>query len=161
MSVTLIRRSPGATSSDLERVIGPSIGAQHSDWVDFLLQQDGAVPDVNEFDVGADNGSGVQTFYGAEEAVRTREHLSDRLPAYLLPIADAEGGNFVCLGLSPQVSGVFFWDHETERAIHLAASFTGFVEALRPFDPDSVELKPGQVVSAWIDPALLEAESNK
>lgn len=48
-----------------------------------------------------------------------------------------------------------FWDHELEQETALNATFTAFLESLEEFDPRSVELKPGQVVSAWIDPSLL------
>ena len=52
---------------------------------------------------------------------------------------------------------VAFWDHELEDddpVSVLASDFASFFETLRPFDPSSVELKPGQVISVWVDPDL-------
>jgi len=40
--------------------------------------------------------------------------------------------------------------------IKLASSVFEFLESLTPFDLDSVELKDGQVESAWIDPDFLK-----
>lgn len=116
------------------------------------------MPGANEFDVGSTNGSGVVAFYGAAEVQATRLELAHRLPRHLIPVADAEGGNYVCLGASTEYSEVFFWDHETEEETRITNTFTDFLRLLRPFDPNSVELKPSQVVAAWIDPALLEEE---
>jgi hypothetical protein len=160
VTVRLKRRNGRASVGSIRDIV-PGATAEHDDWIEFLRRNDGAVPEVNEFDVGTDSGSGVQTFFGVADVQETRRRLSDRMPEYLLPIADAEGGNYVWLGLSPGGSGVQFWDHETEEATQVSSSFAEFLEDLRPFDPDFVELKPGQVVSAWIDPALLEAEKKK
>jgi hypothetical protein len=158
VTVKLKRRNRGASVGSIRDIVPGATATEHDDWIEFLRRNDGAVPEVNEFDVGTDNGSGVQAFFGVADVQETRHRLSDRMPEHLLPIADAEGGNYVCLGLSPQGSGVHFWDHETEEATQVSSSFAQFLEDLRPFDHDAVELKPGQVVSAWIDPALLEAE---
>lgn len=161
MSVKLKRRHQGAFLASIKDIVPGATATDHADWIEFLRRNDGAIPEVNEFDVGTDNGSGVQAFYSAAEVRSALRQLSDRMPEHLVPIADAEGGNYVCLGLAPHGSGVLFWDHETEEATQISTSFAKFLENLRPFDPDSIELKPGQVVSAWIDPSLLESERKK
>jgi hypothetical protein len=161
MRVNLKHRNRGATVTSIRAIVPAAAATQHGDWIDFLTQNDGAVPEVNEFDVGPQNGSGIQRFYSIAEVAAARRQLADRMSEAFLPIADVEGGNYVCLGLSPRSSGVLFWDHETEEATHISSSFSKFIDDLRPFDPGSVVLKPGQVVSAWIDPSLLEAETGK
>ena len=148
MSVKMTKGNPGATTEGLADLLSRPGVARHSDRIDFMRRHDGAIPEVNEFDVGLDNGSGVQKFYSAAEVREALRNLSDRMPPDLMPIADAEGGNFVCLGLSAGRSGVFFWDHEIERESSVAESFIEFLQRLRRFDPDSVQLKPGQVISA-------------
>lgn len=38
-----------------------------------------------------------------------------RLPEDLLPIANDEGGNLICIGLEGErLDQIFFWDHEEE-----------------------------------------------
>lgn len=159
MSVKWTEQNPGASIADIRDVAPAAPATDHADWIEFLRRNDGATPEPNAHE--ADPDVAVHAFYSAAEARVAHRDLSDRMPPHLLPIADAEGGNFVCLGLGPDASGVLFWDHETEEARPVAASFARFLEQLSPFGPDSVELAPGQVISAWIDPALLEAERKK
>ncbi len=161
MNVNLDHREDGSTPDRLQRLLPSAAASEHSDWLDFLQRNDGAVPETNEFDVSGAAGSGVQAFFGAEQSVAAHRRLGDRMPGHLFPVAEAEGGNYVCLGLTPGTGGVFFWDHETEEATRIAASFSAFQDGLRPFDPDSVELAEGQVVSAWIDPAFLASLGNQ
>ncbi|MEM6791925.1 MAG: SMI1/KNR4 family protein [Myxococcota bacterium] len=81
-----------------------------------------------------------------------RGHISQQA----WPIADAEGGNYVCLRREPSGAwGVVFWDHELEEETAISSTFSEFLDSLRNFDPASVELKPGQLISVWIDPSLL------
>jgi len=50
-----------------------------------------------------------------------------------------------------------FWDHELpDKLTKLAGSFAAFLELLEPFDPDSIQLKHGQVERVWIDPEFLK-----
>lgn len=88
---------------------------------------------------------------------RADQYRGDRLPGGLIPVADAEGGNLVCLSLRPDDFGtVWFWDHERElagdAAVQVAANFDEFLVDLAPIS--EVE-EPSAVTEAWIDPALL------
>lgn len=80
-----------------------------------------------------------------------------RLPSGLVPVADAEGGNLVCLSVRSQDRGsVWFWDHELETgrgpaARRIAVAFDAFLDDLVPVTPEM----PSRVVEAWIDPDLL------
>jgi len=71
-------------------------------------------------------------------------------------VAWAEGGNYVFVdeGSNGQV---FFWDHEEPAKIaKLGDNFDAFLSSLEPFDVKAIEVKPGQVKKAWINPDLLK-----
>ena len=140
------------------------------DYKRFLLKFTGGMPETNEFDVPATKTvSGVNFFYGVLGAGKDGDLLyeqrffKDRLPLGVTAIADAEGGNRVCVSLRTEDHGaVFFWDHELEAEedvaaalAKLATSFDAFFAILRKFNPEDVQLKPGQVKQAWIDPEFL------
>ena len=50
---------------------------------------------------------------------------------------------------------VCFWNHETDDLVHLASSASEFV--IHCADPPPVEFNPGQVKSAWINPAFAKS----
>jgi hypothetical protein len=56
-------------------------------------------------------------------------------------------GNYFLL---EEFGSVTFWDHETGEFIELANTWQDFVDWL--IIPDRVEVRPGQVKRAWIDP---------
>jgi hypothetical protein len=68
---------------------------------------------------------------------------------------DSSGNRFL---LAPNGS-VAFWDHETDEKTPLAPSMEAFLDSLSA--PTPVVLKPGQVLSAWIDPDFLEEQRRK
>lgn len=126
------------------------------DYRRFLLGQDGARPESNIFTVSEALESGVNQFIPMNEIRKERDYL-DNLAPVEIPIAWAEGGNYVCLNMSGKGS-IFFWDHEEPDTKHrLADNFAEFFEMLSPFDPEEVTLKPGQVKKAWIDPDFLKS----
>jgi hypothetical protein len=112
--------------------------------------------------MGSDLRVGVVAVLGAERSdgldieAKIVQFGDDRLPAGLIPIIDAEGGNLVCLSTrSSDFGTVWFWDHERESeasALSLvAAHFDEFVDDLSPLDDDlSVP-----VDGAWIDSSFL------
>jgi cell wall assembly regulator SMI1 len=120
----------------------------------FLGHHDGVTPPPNVFSVGADNDSGVRRFVPLVELTATHRALADRLPAGALPVAADDCGNYICLDTAGG-GAVIFWDHETEHVLPVAADFAAFLEQLAPFDPASVTLDPADVISVWVDPALL------
>ncbi len=132
-----------------------------TDLLEFLGKSDGAVPEDNEFLIPQQkNASGVTKFFSVDEIVSTKMKMHDRLVSACWPVADAEGGNLVCVVVGKK-SGVYFWDHEQEEAVpswknmyRLACSLGEFLELLEPFDIGSVELKPEQVKSVWVSPEL-------
>lgn len=130
------------------------------DYREFVANHDGVRPQLNIFPISNTNESGVNEFIPLHR-IRKECTFIENLGDDRIPIAWAEGGNYVCLDVS-KGGGVFFWDHEEpERDAKLADSFSRFMELLAPFDPNSVELKPGQVKSAWIDPEFLKSLDQK
>jgi hypothetical protein len=158
MAVAWYRRSAGAEAADLS-ALEAMVGAElPTDYRAFLTEQDGGEPASNAFAIpNADNESGVNEFLSVRQAMDELRRYGDRLPPHTVPIALAEGGNLILLALDN--GGVTFWDHELEGAdpsFALEDSFSAFWQALESFDASSVELKPGQVKSAWVDPDLLK-----
>lgn len=87
---------------------------------------------------------------------RLSRYEDSRLPDGLVPIADAEGGNLVCVSVrADDVGTVWFWDHERElpeeSVVQVAPDFDAFVADLAP----SVVEELPSMVEAWIDPLLL------
>ena len=76
----------------------------------------------------SDGTQGLDEFYGLTLGANQDSGLStlpkkystylDRVPYSVVPIAEAPGGNQICLGVESPVEGkIFFWDHEDEREI--------------------------------------------
>ena len=118
----------------------------------FLKENNGAKPETNIFKIDDGNDSGVNEFIPVAKIFRELGNL-ENLSTESYPIAWAEGGNYVVLNGEK----VLFWDHENPKEmILLANSLKDFLGSLEPFDPSGVELKPGQVKEAWIDPEFLK-----
>lgn len=113
----------------------------------FLREYDGAVPEDNVF--RDDLIVSVDQFVSVVD-LADRACGVEGFPACAVPIAECSSGNFVYI--KKGCTGVFFWDHEVENDKRLANSFKEFLEGLRPFDTNSIQLKPGQVKSVWVDP---------
>jgi hypothetical protein len=101
--------------------------------------------------------------------LKTRRTYENRVPQDLLPIALAEGGNLVCLGIQGKRTGmVFFWDHEREtpegrkpghsNVSRIASNFKTLLKNLKPFKPQDVRLDEEAVKEAWVDPDFLDEQ---
>ena len=161
MTVKLKTQMKPASEAEVigfEQQIGFSIP---TDYRLFLKQNNGAIPETNEFDLPSDGGSGVNEFLSLTAIVETKSRMGDRFLPLAWPIAFAEGGNYVCL-VTGDNPGIYFWDHEFEseedepatwdNMIRLADCFDSFFSMLRKLDVSSIELKPDQVQSTWINP---------
>ena len=156
MTVGLRQENKGCSSEDL-RGLAAAVGQSlPEDFAAFLLKHDGARPEPNVFKVAENNSSGVNKFLSCAQIREDKAVLGEGLVAGAWPVADAEGGNLVCLKLNAGRWSVVFWDHEVEEYAFLAESFTEFLDSLQKFDPQSVELKPGQVKRVWINPDFLK-----
>ena len=91
---------------------------------------------------------------------RRAAQYEGRLPDGLVPVADAEGGNLVCVSCRPDDAGtIWFWDHECEAdegeppspssVTVVADTFDELIARARP--PAVI---PGVVRESWIDPDL-------
>jgi hypothetical protein len=121
----------------------------------FVSRNDGAEPETNIFKVNQETDGGVNRFIPVRDIAKERRNI-ENLPSKAYPIAWAEGGNYVFVD-DGNSGKVFFWDHEEpEIPTKVADNFDAFLSILEPFDAKSIELKPGQVKRAWIDPDLLK-----
>ena len=135
----------------LQNVLGRKLPKEY---VSFLLLNNGAKPATNIFSVNDNNDCGVDRFIPCKKVINELPRV-DRVSENMIPVAWAEGGNYILLDL--ENGAIYFWDHEApEELPELAPGITAFVEQLKPFDVNSVELKEGQVESAWIDPDFLK-----
>jgi hypothetical protein len=122
----------------------------------FVAEFDGCEPETNIFKISEDNDSGVNRFIPIKEIGKERKNI-ENLPIWAYPVAWAEGGNYVYIDQGEN-GAVFFWDHEDpENVFKLAENFESFLSVLKPFDASSIELKPRQVKSSWIDPDFLKS----
>ncbi len=127
-----------------------------ADLVTFLERYDGAEPEPNSFKIGAINEGGVNGFIPVKDIFREARHI-ENLGAGSFPIAWAECGNYILIDLASGGT-VLFWDHEEpDNPTKLAEIFLSFLDLLEPFDTTTIELKSGQVISAWIDPDFLKS----
>ncbi len=139
-----------------ERELGVSVP---EDYRRFVAEHDGLKPKPNIFRVSKTNQCGVNQFIPFRRIAKERGFI-ENLRVGWIPIAWAEGGNYVCLEC--RKGGVFFWDHEDPATDYtLANTFSVFLDMLAPFDSNDVQLKPGQVKSAWIDPEFLKSLDRK
>lgn len=117
---------------------------------DFLLVSNGGVPKLTRFPVAGrpnDPIESVQVFCGLGVRWPTTE-LSYALDLYrgaipegVVPFAVQDGGSFICFDLRNGYEQVVFWDHRHFWSTgewreldlyHVADSFEGFLELLRP-----------------------------
>jgi len=121
----------------------------------FVRANDGSSPETNIFKINEKNESGVNAFIPIRDIANEQNRI-ENLPRKAYPVAWAEGGNYVFIDEGNR-GRVFFWDHqEPENTTQIAESFGAFLALLEPFDVKSIELKPGQVKSAWINPDFLK-----
>ena len=163
MNVVRIHGAMPRPSVELVEAIEQAIGQRIPQaFLASFAHVHGGEPDGNTFAVGATGlDSGVNEFIELGAAREEYEAGGFRELGGFLPIAFAEGGNYVCVKLAdPNAGAIYFWDHEVAppaQGLHpVADSLEAFLNALQPFDPGSVVLREGQVVKAWIDPDFLK-----
>lgn len=138
----------GASADEIRKVEHDLEVSFPVDYREFLLKCDGATPEENVFK--NDVNVSVDRFISVSE-LGERAAGVEGLPQDALPIAEAPSGNFIYLRRSD--FSVWYWDHEIESGDKaLAASFDAFMQNLVPFDINTIQLKPGQVESVWVDP---------
>jgi len=121
----------------------------------FFIEFNGSVPEANVFTIDEKNESGINELIPVSKIIDELKYL-DGVGSKVIPVAVAEGGNYVVIDLNNNAT-VYFWDHEEPQGLtKLASTIFDFLDKLVPFDPDNIELEDGQVESAWIDPDFLK-----
>lgn len=157
MRVKLKNEGSPARIKELDRLRKKMGTELPSDYLDFLSLRNGCRIKNNIFSIKEDNQCGVNAFLDIDSVIKEKKSLGRRLSKNTWPVADSEGGNYVCLRFEESGSWcVVFWDHELEQETVINSNFSEFLESLDNFDPSGVELEADQVISVWIDPKFLE-----
>lgn len=174
MTIKIVKRGPVLKElvlARLEKRLGQRLPAGYRE---FMLKFNGGEPESNSFSVAAIGEAGINVFFSirgraTDGDLETEiETTKGRMPSTLIPIADAEGGNLLCLCMDQRENGsIYYWDHEEEthedegptrsNLYKIADSFGDFWKLMEKFDPSEVELKEGQVEEIWIEPGFLES----
>jgi SMI1-KNR4 cell-wall len=135
--------APGAIEA-AEQALGTTLP---DDYRAFIAEHDGARLGSNRLEPSRMPGGGARTLYAVSELPKRRDEMRDRVPAELLPIADA-GGDLIVLGTGGDVRGrVYQWEHEFEaedppphwdNLSELAPSFRAWFDALVPLTDDDL-----------------------
>ena len=119
------------------------------DYKTFLLQKNGGIPKKAKIKIDLLGVKVVQQFYALTSPANSYtlsyllEVYSERIPNYMLPIADDPAGNLYLCRLQPgdAYGNIYFWDHEEEadgksqpyfdNITLVADSFTNFLSKLK------------------------------
>ena len=143
MAVAYRHREPPASPEQIARLEERLGRALPADYRDYLLAQDGGRL--------ASNDRAVDTIFGLGDVPDWAsmwdklDVLKDRMPSWLVPVADDAYGNLYAVSLRPSDFGsVWFWDHEEEadegqppseeNISFKAGSWTAFLERLQQVD---------------------------
>ncbi len=143
MAVAYRHREPPASPEQIVRLEERLGRALPADYRDYLLAQDGGRL--------ASNDGAVDTIFGLGDVPDWAsmwdklDVLKDRMPSWLVPVADDAYGNLYAVSLRPSDFGsVWFWDHEEEadegqppseeNISFKAGSWTAFLERLQQVD---------------------------
>ena len=147
MNIKVLRYKKVA-NNNLEDIEKKFVVPFPDDYRDFLLKYDGAIPEDNLFN--NDSRVSVEYFVPVSEIATLAENI-EGFPSGAWPIASGGGGDYIYIRQSDK--SVFYWNHEIEDGdFKLASSFGDFLANLKPFDTSSIQLKPEQVKSSWVDP---------
>lgn len=155
----LTSRRHALSPADVAALDSLAPGGLHSSWLEFLLRYNVAVPERSW--CGAERFA-VAHFFGisavpGEDFATAVGRYRDRLAARHVPIADAAGGNLVCMDAKGRI---FYWDHERhdraldeegtledlEPPVLVAATLDEFIHSLAP-EPARPTLKSEDVVT--------------
>ncbi len=143
MAVAYRHREPPSSPEQIARLEERLGRALPADYRDYLLAQDGGRL--------ASNDGAVDTIFGLGDVPDWAsmwdklDVLKDRMPSWLVPVADDAYGNLYAVSLRPSDFGsVWFWDHEEEadegqppseeNISFKAGSWTAFLERLQQVD---------------------------
>jgi hypothetical protein len=115
-------------------------------FVEYLQAHNDAQLEVNILDLG-DNECCVRYFYGTSlefysDIRMIYEDYQGRIPAGLIPIADPDFGNLICMSLDKAANGkIYFWDHEIADLKEIAPSFDALLASIKesPYTAEPAE----------------------
>ena len=118
-------------------------------FVDYLQAHNDAQLEENILDLG-ENECCVRYFYGTSlefysDIRMIYEDYQGRMPAGLVPIADPDFGNQICMSLDRATYGkIYFWDHEIADLKEIAPSFDALLTRIKesPYIEEPTK-KPG------------------
>ncbi|MEC3665133.1 SMI1/KNR4 family protein [Bacillus velezensis] len=98
-------------------------------------------PSLEENPVASNNHLRLGLFYGFGvddadfDVISMTVTYEEQMPDWIIPIADGDGGDQVCLGVKGEATGkVYFWDHELTNGVKdtflVSNSFSGFIQSL-------------------------------
>ncbi|MBC8059077.1 MAG: SMI1/KNR4 family protein [Clostridiaceae bacterium] len=136
------------------------------EYVEFLDKYNGGKPESNitELPNTEIRSFLITSFYGiCKEAVndifQTLQIYEGRIPQKCIPIAQAEGGNLLCMNLDSDKFGyIYYWDHDEELNFEIgeikienlyfvATSFREFFEKIKPYDTENADLSGYNILS--------------
>ena len=106
-------------------------------FVDYLQEHNDAQLEENILDLG-DNECCVRYFYGTSlefysDIRMIYEDYQGRMPKELIPIADPDFGNQICMSLDKATYGkIYFWDHEMMDADDAGIPATSDLKEIAP-----------------------------
>ncbi|WP_342496891.1 SMI1/KNR4 family protein [Bacillus sp. FSL R5-0593] len=131
------------------------------------IEEDNVFFPVLEDNPLADNGNlRLGYFYGLNHndanIIKLKEDLSEQMPDWIIPIADGDGGDQVCLGVKGEAAGkVYFWDHELTNGVKdtflVANSFSDFIQSLFIEEATDVDDEDDGILSIELDDDLLNS----
>lgn len=144
----------------------------------FLGEYNGGKPEANILELNNDIQSfSITSFFGIgidanDDIVKQYSLLKKRIPQGCVPIARVEGGNIVCINLSPLKKGqILLWDHEKEllygeditidNLCAVASSFAEFIDKIKPYNIQEQDLSGYKIQEVWIDPDFLKDLENR
>lgn len=105
-------------------------------FVDYLQAHNDAQLEENILDLG-DNECCIRYFYGTSlesysDIRMIYEAYQRRMPNELVPIADPDFGNQICMSLDKAAYGkIYFWDHEIADLKEIAPSFDALLARIK------------------------------
>ncbi|WP_144624861.1 SMI1/KNR4 family protein [Bacillus velezensis] len=143
-----------------------------NDYKDFLysygecwIQEENVLFPVLEDNLLANNGNlRLGYFYGLNNndanLIKLTRDLSEQMPDWIIPIADADGGDQICLGVKgDHVGRVYLWDHELTDGVKdtflISNSFSDFIQSL--FAGEIVDDEDDGILYIELDDDLLKS----
>lgn len=156
------RKAVAAPTGDEVAAVEVAIGMElPRDYVDFLQTCNGAFFSDNVFDIPGGNHAGISQAIPFEKVLYEKSLVDQTGDFGFVPIAYAEGGNYVCFATRGSGAGqIYFCDHEIageEAFFLLAPSLAEFLGSMKPFSIADVEptRKQREQGRVWIDPEFL------